>query len=156
MPADHINQRRRKLFILVFLGLFIPLLSGAQDTSAETSRQEIASKMNLLTNALLERDSLNLDRLLDSEVTYGHSNGLHQTKAEVIRSIMSRQHDYQKIDTRSMQIRMYQNTAVVNTQVAVSMLLESKALELQLDIQFVWIQENGNWKLVARQSVRSN
>lgn len=156
MPADHINQRRRTLFILVFLGLFIPLLSGAQDTSAETSRQEIASKMNLLTNALLERDSLNLDRLLDSEVTYGHSNGLHQTKAEVIRSIMSRQHDYQKIDTRSMQIRMYQNTAVVNTQVAVSMLLESKALELQLDIQFVWIQENGNWKLVARQSVRSN
>jgi hypothetical protein len=156
MPADHINQRRRNLFILVFLGLFIPLLSGAQDTSAETSRQEIASKMNLLTNALLERDSLNLDRLLDSEVTYGHSNGLHQTKAEVIRSIMSRQHDYQKIDTRSMQIRMYQNTAVVNTQVAVSMLLESKALELQLDIQFVWIQENGNWKLVARQSVRSN
>ncbi|MFN5355521.1 MAG: nuclear transport factor 2 family protein [Bacteroidota bacterium] len=156
MPADHINQRRRNLFILVFLGLFIPLLSGAQDTSAETSRQEIASKMNLLTNALLQRDSLNLDRLLDSEVTYGHSNGLHQTKAEVIRSIMSRQHDYQKIDTRSMQIRMYQNTAVVNTQVAVSMLLESKALELQLDIQFVWIQENGNWKLVARQSVRSN
>jgi hypothetical protein len=156
MPADHINQRRRNLFILVFLGLFIPLLSGAQDTSAETSRQEIASKMNLLTNALLERDSLNLDRLLDSEVTYGHSNGLHQTKAEVIRSIMSRQHDYQKIDTRSMQIRMYQNTAVVNTQVAVSMLLESKTLELQLDILFVWIQENGNWKLVARQSVRSN
>lgn len=156
MPADHINQRRRNLFILVFLGLFIPLLSGAQDTSAETSRQEIASKMNLLTNALLERDSLNLDRLLDSEVTYGHSNGLHQTKAEVIRSIMSRQHDYQKIDTRSMQIRMYQNTAVVNTQVAVSMVLDSKALELQLDILFVWIQENGNWKLVARQSVRSN
>ena len=112
--------------------------------------------MNLLTNALLQRDSLSLDRLLDSEVTYGHSNGLHQTKAEVIRSIMSRQHAYQKIDTRSMQIRMYRNTAVVNTQVSVSMELDAKALDLELDILFVWIQENGDWKLVARQSVRSN
>ena len=142
--------------MLVCLWLFIPLLGVAQDTTAEPSRQEIASKMNLLTNALLQRDSLSLDRLLDSEVTYGHSNGLHQTKAEVIRSIMSRQHAYQKIDTRSMQIRMYRNTAVVNTQVSVSMELDAKALDLELDILFVWIQENGDWKLVARQSVRSN
>lgn len=142
--------------MLVCLWLFIPLPGVAQDTTAEPSRQEIASKMNLLTNALLQRDSLSLDRLLDSEVTYGHSNGLHQTKAEVIRSIMSRQHAYQKIDTRSMQIRMYRNTAVVNTQVSVSMELDAKALDLELDILFVWIQENGDWKLVARQSVRSN
>lgn len=112
--------------------------------------------MQQLRIAILNRDSTTLGHLLSDDVTYGHSNGLSQTKAEVIRSIMSGQHDYRRIETRSSRVRIYDRTALVNAEVNVSMLLEGKALELDMDILLVWMNDAGRWSLLARQSVRNN
>jgi hypothetical protein len=52
-------------------------------------------------------------------------------------------------------VRLYGNTAIVNTEVSVSMRFEEKPLELDMDILFVWFRENNQWQLLARQSVRN-
>ncbi|MFM9055817.1 MAG: nuclear transport factor 2 family protein [Bacteroidota bacterium] len=132
----------------------ISTASHAQENS--DTKREVEEAMQQLRIAILNRDSTTLGHLLSDDVTYGHSNGLSQTKAEVIRSIMSGQHDYRRIETRSSRVRIYDRTALVNAEVNVSMLLEGKALELDMDILLVWMNDAGRWSLLARKSVRNN
>jgi hypothetical protein len=142
------------LFFATLICQLLFIETSSAQTEADLST-EVSTHMVQLTEALLKRDSVTLSRLLSDEVTYGHSNGLTQTKAEAIRSVMSLQHEYRRIDTRKQHVRLYGNTAIVNTEVSVSMRFEEKPLELDMDILFVWFRENNQWQLLARQSVRN-
>lgn len=119
-------------------------------------KTEVMLKMAQLRASLLDRDSVALEKLLAEDVTYGHSNGLLQSKKEIIHSVMSGEQDYKKIDVRKIDIRIFGNTAVVNLESDVSLIMAGKPLDIDMDILLVWIRENGSWKLVARQSVKNS
>jgi hypothetical protein len=98
-----------------------------------------------------------LDAYLDNDIIYIHSNGLTQTKAEAIRSIISREHDYRKIQPRHIELQIIAQGAVAEMDADVSLILEGKPLELDLHIQQIWLkQDDESWRLVARQSTRNN
>lgn len=119
-------------------------------------KQAVLDQVMLLHRAILNRDSIAIDALLDNDISYIHSNGLTQTKAEVIRSVVSRQHDYSKIHPRRTEVRIIAHSAVVDMDADVSLVLEGKPLELDLHINQVWMkQSDGSWKLVTRQSTRN-
>lgn len=137
------------LFILV-IGLS-PLLSFAQENSPKQT--EVMMKMLALRNALINKDSVALDDVLASDVSYGHTSGLIQTKAQLIRSVVSKEQDYKNITPSDMSIRIYDNTAVVTMKSSVIMTYQGKPLNLDMYITLVWIKRN-KWQLVARQSVK--
>ncbi len=119
-------------------------------------QEEVLEKVELLNKSILFRDSIGLNLLLDNDINYVHSNGLTQSKAEVIRSVVIGQHDYRKINPRNIQFRLIGQGAVINMDAEVSLFLEGKPLELDLHIMQIWMkQDNGEWKLVARQSTRN-
>jgi hypothetical protein len=124
--------------------------SFAQDNS----KMEVMMKMSELRSGLLSKDSISLSKLLSNDVTYGHTNGLIQTKAELIHDLMTKVQDYKSIAPSDMNIRVYGNTAVVNINVGVKMEYNAKPLEMNMHVVLVWIKNNGNWELVARQSVK--
>lgn len=136
---------------------------NAQDTSRhpvnrikQETKAEIISKMAQLRSALMNRDSVALDSLLAADVTYGHTNGMTQSRSELIRSVMSREQDYKKMDVRKMDIRLFGNTAVVNLEADVSLIMAGKLLDLDMDVLLVWVKRKGLWQLVARQSVKNS
>lgn len=154
-----------KIHYLLLVPLFLVAFGGTSigqmvvsDENTSTSPQvisEITDKMSLLRSAILNRDTLMLADLLAEDVTYGHSNGLIQTKVEVISSISSGSHSYFKIESRELKVRAYNDAAVVNMTADVSMLLDGKPLELDMKILFLWVKDDKQWKLAARQSVRT-
>jgi hypothetical protein len=113
----------------------------------------IMMKMLALKNALLSRDSVVLNDLLANDVSYGHTNGMIQTKAQLIRSVMSREQDYKNIVPSDMKIRLYDNTAVVTMKSTVNMIYEGSPLDINMYVTLVWVFKN-KWQLVARQSVK--
>ena len=125
----------------------------AQQTDASQKMEVMASMMNL-RNALLNKDSIALEKLLSNELQYGHSNGMIETKTTLIHSIMSRTQDYKLIDPSDMDIKIYDNTAVVNTKLKVDMLFSNDPINLTMHVLLVWIKKQHIWQLVARQSVQ--
>ena len=111
-------------------------------------------KMATLRNSLLTKDSVTLSDIISNDVTYGHSNGMIQTKAQLIHDLMTGVQDYKVIEPSDMIIRVYDNNAVVNINVAVKMNFQSKPLDMNMRVLLVWVKVNGNWQLVARQSVK--
>lgn len=138
----------KKVLFILFIG-FLPVVSFAQDQK----QTEVMMKMLALRNALINKDSIALDDVLASDVTYGHTNGLIQTKAQLIRSVISKEQDYKNIIPSDMNIRIYDNTAVVTMKSSVIMIYHGNPLNMDMYITLVWIKKN-KWQLVARQSVK--
>ena len=136
-------------FIILFLS--IATFSFSQD---EKGRMEIMMKMLTLKNALVAKDSVVLSKVLADDVTYGHTNAMIQTKAELIRDVVLLVQDYKSIEPSDMKIRFYDNTAIVNMNSKVVMNYQSQPLELSMKITFTWIKKNKDWQLVARQAVK--
>ena len=141
----------KKFLLLVFVASFISVTSNAQNNA----QSEVMMKMMSLKNALLSKDSVALSGLLADDATYGHSSGLIQSKAELIRSIMSAEQDYKTIEPSNMNVRTYNdNTGVVTINLKVNVVYQGKALDLNLATVLVWVKINGDWKLVSRQAVK--
>ena len=132
--------------------LLLPFLSSFAQSSNE-EEMEVTTKMLTLKTALLKKDSATLSGLLAGDVTYGHTNGLVQTKAQIIRSVVSGEQDYKTIEPSDMKIRTYGGMAVVNMNSRVNMLYNGNPLDLNMAVTLVWIKEK-DWILVARQSVK--
>jgi hypothetical protein len=140
----------QKFLIILLIGLS-QLLSFAQENSPKQT--EVMMRMLVLRNALINKDSVALDDVLASDVSYGHTSGLIQTKAQLIRSVVSKEQDYKNIIPSDMNIRIYDNTAVVTMKSTVIMNYQGKPLNMDMYITLVWIKKN-KWQLVARQSVK--
>ncbi|MCX6209713.1 MAG: nuclear transport factor 2 family protein [Bacteroidetes bacterium] len=136
-------------FIILFLS--IATLSFSQD---DKGRMEIMMKMLTLKNALVGKDSVALSKVLADDVTYGHTNAMIQTKAELIRDVVSLVQDYKSIEPSDMKIRLYDNTAIVNMNSKVVMNYQNYPLELSMKITLTWIKKDKDWQLVARQAVK--
>jgi ketosteroid isomerase-like protein len=141
----------KKVFSILFLTLICFVATAQNDT-----KMEIMMKMLTLKNALTSKDSVALSNVLADDVTYGHTNAMIQTKAELIRDIVSLVQDYKSIEPSEMNIRVYGNTAVVNMNSKVVMNYQSQPLELNMKITFTWIKKDKDWQLVARQAVKMN
>lgn len=141
----------KKIFIAVFI--LITIKATAQ-TGLSAEQTQVMMKMLSLKNSLIAKDSVTLMYLLANDVTYGHTNGVIQTKAEIIRSVMSGEQDYKSIEPSNMDIRIYENTGVVTMNSKVSMNYQNKPLDMNMFVTLVWIKSKNDWKLVARQSVK--
>jgi hypothetical protein len=139
--------------IVFILFLLISTFSISQD---EKRKMEIVIKMTTLKNALVSKDSVALSKVLADDVTYGHTNAMIQTKAELIREVVSLVQDYKSIEPSEMKIRIYDNAAVVTMNIKVSMLYQKKPLDMNMKATFTWIRKNREWQLVARQAVKMN
>jgi ketosteroid isomerase-like protein len=144
---------KKLLAILVFFLCTTGLL--AQNSRSAAGEQELMTAMDGLKDALLKKDSVRLSQLLSDDVTYGHSNGWIQTKEEVIRSIVSRQQDYKKIDVTDVILRLMGNTAVINAATDVELEMDGKPMQIDMDVLLVWAKKQGRWQLIARQSVKN-
>jgi len=140
----------KKFLLLLFASTFISTISHAQN-----EQSEVMTKMMSLRNALLSKDSVALSNLLADDVTYGHSSGLIESKAELIRGVMSGDQDYKTIEPSNMKVRIYNgNTGVVNIHLKVNLNYHGNPVDLNLATTLVWAKINGDWKLVARQAAK--
>lgn len=111
-------------------------------------------KMLTLKTALVAKDSVALSKVLADDVTYGHTNAMIQTKAELIRDVMSKVQDYKSIDPSDMNIRLFDKTAIVNMNAKIVLNYKNEPMELKMKITLVWVKQNGEWQLEARQAVK--
>ncbi|WP_211443098.1 nuclear transport factor 2 family protein [Collimonas humicola] len=97
-----------------------------------------------------------LKPLVMDELSYGHSNGKVQDKAEFIEALVSGASNFVSIALSDQSIRIVQDTAVVrHTFVAVTN-DSGKPGNVALKILMVWKKHDGHWRLLARQAVRFN
>jgi ketosteroid isomerase-like protein len=117
--------------------------------------QTVAELVEQLRTAMLHPgDRTALDQLVMDELSYGHSNGKVQNKAEFIGALVSGASDFASIALSDQSVKVVGDTALVrHTFVAVTS-DSGKSGNVSLKVLMVWKKHDGQWRLLARQAVR--
>jgi ketosteroid isomerase-like protein len=126
-------------------------LAAAADKSADAVRT--AEKAWGI--ATVAGDEATLRQVLADDLTYTHSNGETDTKAQFISNLKTGARKYLKLNHEGMDVRTYGNTAVLTATAQVETSQKGGAASpAHLRFIHVWMYQNGRWQLVAHQSLR--
>jgi len=134
--------------VTIFL-LFISMVVSAQKADTISLKKAVAQ----LNDALVKRDTVQLKKLLDDRLNYGHSNAWIQTKGEIIADLYNGTLTYTAINQEQGQVTTDGNTALVRAVTNIDVVMKGKPMQFKLNILQVWIYKNG-WRLFGRQSVK--
>ena len=139
----------KKLSILL---LFIGAAAFAIGQSKE--EQAVATVVTSFKQAMIDGDSLMLDKLTSDKLSYGHSGGHIQDKPEFIHSFTSGASDFVTLDLTEQTISVSGNTAIVRHILTANTNDKGKQpTTVKLGVLTVWQKQHGDWKLLARQAV---
>ncbi len=131
--------------------LFVVLLMM---TGLQAAAQKVEDSVEELTRLMVTPDEAGLDALAHPSLTYGHSSGKIENKAEFMDQLLSGRSDFRKIDLSEQTVDRVGNTAVVRHILEADTFDGGKPGTVKLKIVLVWVKEKKDWKLLARQAVR--
>jgi ketosteroid isomerase-like protein len=132
--------------------LSVAVLSAAgADSKAE---KEVLAAMDAWKQATMKKDRVALEKLLHNDLTYTHSSGMNQTKAEVLESVVNGKATVEAIEFTGNTVRVFGNTALVKGKVDITNNTDGKSTPAHLDILHVWVKGPQGWQMVARQAIR--
>jgi hypothetical protein len=125
------------------------LFLAASTVFAVSAEQDVLAAMEIYRNGMLQKDGRALRKVLSEDLTYTHSGGEFETKADVIRSVTSGKTVTEKLDFTEMTVWIYGNTALVKGRVD---LQHSPTNILQMNVLHVIVNGTHGWQMVARQA----
>jgi len=139
---------------LAFL-LFITVTSGMRLMAQGKNTQQVEAAVKKLTQAMLGSDIPVLSALASGKLTYGHSSGKVQNKAEFLESFKTGASDFTKIDIKDQTIYFVNNTAIVRHILDADTNDNKQPGHTTLKIMTVWTKVGSQWLLIARQAVKA-
>jgi ketosteroid isomerase-like protein len=135
--------------------MIIGLLFSVFIVSAQSKEEkEVANVVEQLSKAMIDGDSVMLDKLTSPILSYGHSSGKIQDKGEYIGDIITGKSDFVMINLTEQMIRISGTTALVRHVLDATTNDNGIPGAVKLKVLLVWQKINGSWKLLARQAVR--
>lgn len=145
-----------KKLAFAIIGVFVvsaAVLSAANDPADEKA---IMATLETMAKATIAKDVATLARIYGDDVTYAHSSGLTETKAEVLKNIQGPgQAEFMKFSDTT--IRIYGDVALAKGVTDFRNGRPGNMLDNHLNILWVMVkrpQGPHGWQIVARQTTR--
>ena len=142
---------------LKITGLIFFLLSSslcAQNDLGD-KEQEVINAQAARFSAMIQADDEKLDKLLSDDLSYSHTTGWTETKAEFLSTVNSGKLNYLSMSSKDLNVRIYGNLAVL-TGLADVKIIHSRG-QAEFTIRFLEVQRKSDttWQLIAWQSVKN-
>jgi ketosteroid isomerase-like protein len=105
-------------------------------------------------DAMVAKDADALARALADELTYTHSSGVLQTKAELIKDLTAGSMQYRQITVLEQHFRLHGSIGIINGVVRLSVRMADADREFNVRYTDVYVRRSGRWQLLAWQSTR--
>jgi hypothetical protein len=105
--------------------------------------------------ALVNKNTVSLNQQTDIALSYGHSNGWVQSKADLIKDFETGYISYQSITEDSIAVLMNGTMANVRFVSNISGALKGVTNSFRLKVLEVWVKKSNRWVLFARQAVKA-
>lgn len=155
------------LFLTVVLFAFAACQSGnntgtnTQDSvvavdAPGTAEDEaaVAAAVDTLNKGILDPEQSLLENIASEGLSYGHSGGKIQNKAEFVEDLLHGAFDFQSVDILDQTISVSGDNAIVRHIFTAKATNAGAPVDLKIGNLLVWRKENGQWKLLARQAYK--
>jgi ketosteroid isomerase-like protein len=136
--------------------LFIALTFSTLSLFAQ-SKKEVAvqNAVNHLIAAMISGDRTELEHSASAHLSYGHSGGHVEGRAEFVEKIASGKSDFVTIDISEQTIDIVGKIAIVRHLFNATTNDGGKPGTVKLKILLIFQKESGVWKMLARQAVKA-
>ena len=122
-------------------------------TSTQTGKESaVSAAVEALRKAMIAADKLALDKLTLPELSYGHSSGRLENKAEFIEALVSGKSGFSAIELSDQTVNVVDKIALVRH--VFNGTRRKEGDKMKLSILTVWLQQQEQWKLLARQAAK--
>ena len=94
-------------------------------------------------------DLENLERIFDDQGLLICSNGKAETKPEVVEIVKSKRKELKYLRLQKTFARVYGSTGVVHGEGEITLSISGKLRSSGLNFLDIWMEKDGNWKLVS-------
>ena len=115
---------------------------------------DVVASSDGLWQSLLTADRARLDSLCAEALSYGHSAGKVETKAEFIDANIANPPIWKSISLSDQTVRVSGDTAVVRHTMSAETQRDGKVSSVKIGVLLVWQNQAGGWKLLARQAFK--
>ena len=123
--------------------------------AASADEAAVAQAIEALRKAMLEQDKTTLEALTAEQLSYGHSGGRVETKAQFIEGVMNRKALLKSLTLSDHTIAIAGNDAIARHTWASESEMDGKPTSTKIGVLQVWQKQGGTWKLLARQAFRT-
>lgn len=136
-------------------GLFtIVLFFTSLVVAAQTAEEKLTTTMKEFHQALVKKNTVSIIQQTDKAMSYGHSNGWVETKAEMINNLETGYLTYRSFKEDSLQVTINGNVAHARFIADIEATLNQKDSQFHLKVLEVWVKKGKRWLLFARQAVK--
>jgi len=122
---------------------------------AQTKQEAaVANAVEQLRKAMVDADSVMLDKLTSAQLSYGHSGGAIDDKIVFVQKIVSGKSDFVTIELLEQTVSVSKNVAIVRHKLKAATNDGGKPGAVHLGVMLVWQKLHGDWKLLARQAIK--
>jgi len=122
--------------------------------SPEDIQKEILAQDARRIEAMVAADLKTLGEILRDDLTYIHSSGQIETKAQVIDEIATGKLKYRALVPSEQTVRVLGDSVLVTGRAQIKATSGGKALGFWVRFTEVWVRSEKTWQLVAWQSTR--
>ncbi len=135
---------------------FLALASLISFSSPAQSKEykAVTEAVEKLRLAMISGEKAALENIAADSLSYGHSGGNVQNKAEFVDGIASGRSDFVTIDLSDQTISIVKDIAIVRHVLTAATNDGGKPGNVKIKVLLVWIKEKGEWKMLARQAVK--
>ncbi len=146
---------RRRLALAGGFVLAAPaLVAGTSAVAQSTDVAAVDKAIADLREAMLTADRAKLTALLSDQLSYGHSAGRLETKAEFLDIVAGKKTLYKSMTFSDATTSVAGNNAIVRHIMTVDVETDGKPATAKVGALQVWVKDGGSWKLLARQAFR--
>ena len=133
----------------------LALAAASLPAHAESADEAAVGKaIDDLTKAMMAADKAKLEALTADQLSYGHSSGRVETKAEFVGVIAGKKTIYKSITLSNPSVAVVGNNAIARHIFAAEVEAGGQASSPKIGVMQVWVKDGGGWKLLARQAFR--
>jgi hypothetical protein len=133
---------------------FLLLVAVSSVAAAQTDEQKLTATMKEFHQALVKKNTVSINQQTDKALSFGHSNGWLQTKADVIKDLETGYIVYNSYKEDSVAVSMNGNMANVRFIGDINATMKEKTTDFHLKVLEVWVKKGNRWVLFARQAVK--
>jgi hypothetical protein len=148
------SLRLLPLLLVLHLGTTVAAIAAEPARTLSRAEKGLRDAELKRFDALVATDLNALGQALADELTYTHSTGVLQTKAELLQDLASGALRYRKFEVVEQHIRIHGVIGIINGEAKVSATMAGVDRELNVRYTGVYVRRFGRWQLLAWQTTR--
>ena len=131
-----------------------PVGGSAASPDADTTLARLLATNSARFAAMVREDFAALDTLLAPDLTYIHSDGVLESRAQFLTTLRTRRLHYQAIEPSELQARTYDNMGIVTGRSHMRVKAGGELRAFEIRFTAVYRRAGHRWELVAWQATR--